>query len=88
MYFILMSFLLRCKGDSPCSSRLLCRLNKSDQTDDQKNAKTLSDQFPQFTNSLRGTSEITDPSHRVLGREGETGKTHPFGWLKILKTQL
>ncbi|XP_038630015.1 uncharacterized protein LOC119951052 [Scyliorhinus canicula] len=49
------------------------QFNKSsDQVDDQTPVKTLTEQFLRFTKSLRRTPQITDPVHRVLGREGQT----------------
>ncbi|XP_067826273.1 zona pellucida-binding protein 1-like isoform X2 [Heptranchias perlo] len=63
------------KGDRPCTVGSQCQLNKnSDQADDERPVKTLSDQLLHFTNSLLRTSQIADPIHQVLGREGETGE--------------
>ncbi|XP_043531388.1 zona pellucida-binding protein 1-like isoform X4 [Chiloscyllium plagiosum] len=44
----------------------------SDNVDDNRPVKTLTKKFLRFTKSLLRTSQITEPIHRIFGREGET----------------
>ncbi|XP_072442978.1 zona pellucida-binding protein 1-like [Chiloscyllium punctatum] len=54
----------KAKGDQPSKN--------SDNVDDNRPVKTLTRKFLRFTKSLLRTSQITEPIHRIFGREGET----------------